>query len=207
MGQFSAIYYYARSERLREYFDRAARLLTVTSPILFDHSLLNNFASRKKPNMMKSVLCTKQHSTTTRCTTSDVKLASVRVPRVLALSSHEPSTAGMDLSRFSKPPRAVRRAERFLVRYWPHSGMTGCTLVTGSVSRGISTTPLMRHGDSEARTVVRPSGDFNFLEIGNLERGPVAEGRQLTAEMRHEMDPGGFGGVYQGSCRQSAGVL
>lgn len=62
-------------------------------------------------------------------------------------------TAGMDLSRFSKPPRAVRRAERFLVRYWPHNGMTGCTLVTGSVSRGISTTPLMRHGDSEARTV------------------------------------------------------
>ena len=87
--------------------------------------------------------------------------------------------------------------------------MTGCTLVTGSVSRGISTTPLMRHGDSEARTVVRPSGDFNFLEIGNLERGlvRVAEGRQLTAEMRHEMDPGGFGGVYQGSCRQSARVL
>ncbi len=40
----------------------------------------------------------------------------------------------------------------------------------------------MRHGDSEARTVVRPSGDFNFLEIGNLERGLVAEGRQLTAE-------------------------
>ena len=85
MGQFSAIYY-ARSARLREYFDRAARLLTVTSPILFDHSLLNNFASRKKLNMMKSVLCAKQHSTTTRCTTSDVKLASVRVPRVLALS-------------------------------------------------------------------------------------------------------------------------
>jgi hypothetical protein len=85
MGQFSAIYY-ARSARLCEYFDRAARLLTVTSPILFDHSLLNNFTSKKKPNMMKSVLCAKQHSTTTRCTTSDVKLASVRVPRVLALS-------------------------------------------------------------------------------------------------------------------------
>jgi len=86
MRQFSAIYYYARSARLREYFDRAARLLMVTSPILFDHSLLNNFASRKKPNMMKSVLCAKQYSTRTRCTTSDVKLASVRVPRVLALS-------------------------------------------------------------------------------------------------------------------------
>jgi len=51
MEQFSAIYY-ARSARLREYFDRAA-----TSPILFDHSLLNNSASRKKPNMMKPVLC------------------------------------------------------------------------------------------------------------------------------------------------------
>lgn len=25
--------------------------------------------------------------------------------------------------------------------------------------------------------------------------------------MRHEMDPGGFGGVYQGSCRQSARVF
>lgn len=74
MRQFSAIYYYARSARLREYFDRAARLLMVTSPILFDHSLFNNFASRKKPNMMKSVLCAKQCSTTTRCTTSDVKL-------------------------------------------------------------------------------------------------------------------------------------
>jgi hypothetical protein len=45
MEQFSAIYY-ARSARLREYFDRAA-----TSPIL-----LNNSASRK-PNMMKPVLC------------------------------------------------------------------------------------------------------------------------------------------------------
>ena len=32
--EFSAIYYYARSARLRKYFDRAARLLTVTSPIL-----------------------------------------------------------------------------------------------------------------------------------------------------------------------------
>ena len=52
MEQFSAIYY-ARSTRVSEYFDRAA-----TSPILFDHSLLNNSASRKKPNMMmKPVLC------------------------------------------------------------------------------------------------------------------------------------------------------
>jgi len=65
---------------------------------------------------------------------------------------------------------------------------------TGSVSRGTSTTPLMRHDDGEARTVVQPSGDFNFLEIGNLERGLVAEGR-------HEMGLGGFGGVNQGSCR------
>lgn len=208
MGQFSAIYYYARSARLREYFDRAARLLRVTSPILFDHSLLNNFASRKKPNMMKSVLCAKQHSTTTGCTTSDVKLASVRVPRVLALSSHEPSTADMDLSRFSKPPRAVRRAERFLVQYWPHNGMTGCTLATGSVSRGISTTPLMRHGDRRLARWSDSQVILTFSRSEILKEGLcAAEGRQLTAEMRHEMDPGGFGGVYQGSCRQSARVL
>lgn len=43
MGQFSAIYYYARSARLREYFDRATRLLSFFTQL----------------NMMKSVLCAK----------------------------------------------------------------------------------------------------------------------------------------------------
>lgn len=62
----------------------------------------------------------------------------------------------------------------------------------------------MRHGNGEARTVVRLSGDFNFLEIEDLERGLVAECRQLTAEMRHGMDPGGFGGVNRAPAGPSA---
>lgn len=196
MGQFSAIYYYARSARLREYFDRATRLLTVTWPILFHHSLLNNFANRKKPNMMKSVLCAKWYSTTARCTTSDVC-----VPRVLALNTNPVRRVGsLEISRAPTRGATCRTLSRTILASQWHDWL----YATGSVSRDISTTPLMRHGNGEARTVVRLSGDFNFLKIGDLGRGLVAEDRQLTAEMCHEMDPGGFGSVNRALAGPSA---
>ena len=195
MGQFSAIYYYARSARLREYFDRATRLLTVTWPILFHHSLLNNFANRKKPKMMKSVLCAKWYSTTARCTTSDVcsTRSSTNMNPVRRVGS-------LEISRAPTRGATCRTLSRTILASQWHDWL----YATGSVSRDISITPLMRHGNGEARTVVRLSGDFNFLEIENLERGLVAEGRQLTAEMRHEMDPGGFGGVNRALAGPSA---
>jgi len=47
MGQFSATY--ARSTRLREYFDRATRLLTVTSPILFTTAYSTVLQAERSP--------------------------------------------------------------------------------------------------------------------------------------------------------------
>lgn len=124
-GKFSTIYCYARSARLGEDFDCVTKLLTVTSSP-FTTGLPNDCASRTKPNMARFTACAKWCSTTVGRTTSDVRLAGVRVPRAGALTRTQ--YGGLDLSRIPKPPRAVRRAEGLPVRYWPHSGMTGCTL-------------------------------------------------------------------------------
>lgn len=49
MRQFSAIYYYARSARPREYFDRAARLLTVTSLIFLTTAYSTILQAERSP--------------------------------------------------------------------------------------------------------------------------------------------------------------